>query len=492
MPALLAFYMFFWPTIDRMFISRAKTFPGMTDHLVTDGFWNTFPGPLFAVLTLSVCGFAAVYFLGAKGFCTYGCPYGALFGWVDRFAVGRIVVSDACEGCGHCTVTCTSNVAVHDEVRRFGQVVNPGCMKCMDCVSVCPKGALSFSFGKPSIFARAKLKAKTQRGLLGWSTELCMLGIGILATLAFRGLYDGPPLLMSVGLGGITAFVALQLWRSLRGGNVRIQQLELRSSRGFSATGAIFVVAASLWLALALHSGFVQWERHQGQSWFQRVHIDPNPVAEKSQARAVRQAALHFGRADRWGLVELAEIKLGLAWTHLLQGDEAAALAAMERAETLAPEGALDDTLLAFHTWRGDAIGVREQLERKFDRGRTNSLEEYQLADLLVRAGENQRALEIFEHFVESEPGAFEGRFNLGGLLRRVGRNQEAVEQLRQAAAIAPTDPDVHVELGLALAAVGDNVSAIDALRESIRLAPERPEAQQYLPGLIQQLEGTP
>ena len=41
---------------------------------------------------------------------------------------------------------------------RFGQVVDPGCMKCMDCVSVCPNEALSFKIAKPTVMRKAKGK----------------------------------------------------------------------------------------------------------------------------------------------------------------------------------------------------------------------------------------------------------------------------------------------------------------------------------------------
>ena len=186
---------------------------------MTDAFWKTFPGPLFAVLTFLVCGFAAVYFLGAKGFCTYGCPYGALFAAADRLAPGRILVSDACSQCGHCTATCTSNVLVHDEVRRFGRVVDPGCMKCLDCVSVCPENALRFGFGRPSLFGPKAAKPGPRVYNLSLSEELFVAAVALAATLAFRGLYDGPPLLMAVGLGGITGFIALQLSRLDRAGH---------------------------------------------------------------------------------------------------------------------------------------------------------------------------------------------------------------------------------------------------------------------------------
>ncbi|MGA1046072.1 MAG: 4Fe-4S binding protein, partial [Phycisphaerales bacterium] len=127
------------------------TWPGWSIQLTTEDFWRTFPGVAVAVPFLFICGFACVYFLGAKGYCTYGCPYGGFFAPLDEVAPGRIRVTDACEHCGHCTAVCTSNVRVHEEVRDFGMVVDPGCMKCMDCVSVCPNDALYFGFGAPAV-----------------------------------------------------------------------------------------------------------------------------------------------------------------------------------------------------------------------------------------------------------------------------------------------------------------------------------------------------
>ena len=125
--------------------------PKFTNHLVTTNFWETFPSVAVAIPFLFICGFMTVYFLGQKGFCTYACPYGGFFGLADKLSPGKIRVTDACNQCGHCTATCTSNVLVHAEVKQYGMVVDPGCMKCMDCISVCPNDALYFGFGKPTI-----------------------------------------------------------------------------------------------------------------------------------------------------------------------------------------------------------------------------------------------------------------------------------------------------------------------------------------------------
>jgi len=154
-PLGAALYMFVWPVAYRLFWTpgHGPIIPKFTNHLVTTNFWATFPSVAVAIPFLFICGFVTVYFLGQKGFCTYACPYGGFFGLADKFSPGKIRVTPACNQCGHCTATCTSNVLVHAEVKQYGMVVDPGCMKCMDCVSVCPNDALYFGFGKPALLA---------------------------------------------------------------------------------------------------------------------------------------------------------------------------------------------------------------------------------------------------------------------------------------------------------------------------------------------------
>ena len=88
-----AFYMFLWPTLAR--IGRGTPAPEYAWESTTRYFWDTFPGPWFALLTIAVDGLLLVWWLGAKGFCTYGCPYGALFAVAEPLAPRRIRVTDA-------------------------------------------------------------------------------------------------------------------------------------------------------------------------------------------------------------------------------------------------------------------------------------------------------------------------------------------------------------------------------------------------------------
>lgn len=498
-PLVVGLYMFVWPTVSRLVLERSAAFPGFTNHLVTNSFWKTFPGPVFAVLTFACCGFAAVYFLGSKGFCTYGCPYGGLFGVVDRLSPGRIVVDDSCEQCGHCTVTCTSNVLVHDEVRRYGQVVDPGCMKCLDCVSVCPKDALSYSFATPSLFKRSRHRPRVRRYSLGLSEELTAGAVCLGSTLAFRGLYDGPPLLMSVGLGGITAFLALLLWRLWRRSDLRLQNLRLKAAGRVQPSGWIFAAATTLWLVFTAHSAFVQGHRFAGRYWLNRTEArreevlsgafrdrEYSPAHERATARSLR----HFSLADRWGLAGVVEVKMGLAWSNLLRGRADDAEKAIREAVILAPgRPRLHDHLIDLLIGQGRVTEAIDALQRKLAAVESVAEDHFRLAGLLVVAGRSSEAVEQYAETVAMEPEAFEAHYNFGGLLRRLGRPEEAIEHLETAERLAPSDADTQVELGLALMALDENDAALAHLRRAIELDPDSPESRLHLPSLIRGLE---
>ena len=162
-PFGLAIYMFIWPLFYRIalapWLQPELRWPEITAHLLTEDFWSSFPPLLVAIPYLLICGFATVYVLGAKGFCTYGCPYGGFFKPLDAVSPMRVRVNDNCQQCGKCTAVCTSNVRVHEEVHLYKMVVDSGCMKIMDCIDVCPNDALSIGFGKiPKVKEKALRK----------------------------------------------------------------------------------------------------------------------------------------------------------------------------------------------------------------------------------------------------------------------------------------------------------------------------------------------
>jgi Flp pilus assembly protein TadD/NAD-dependent dihydropyrimidine dehydrogenase PreA subunit len=496
-PLVAGLYMFVWPSFKRWVgIGRVAEFPGWSNQLATDSFWATFPGPVFAALTLATCGFAAVYFLGAKGFCSYGCPYGGFFVELDRFSIGSIVVNDDCEGCGHCTATCTSNVLVHEEVRLFGKVVDPGCMKCMDCVDVCPKNALSFGWARPRWLTKTRGVRRARRYDLPWYEELLLLLVFAVGVLAFRGLYDGPPLLMTLGLAAITAFLALKAVHVVSRPTVRVQNLVLKLGGRLEGLGRVFVGFALLWLVFTAHSAFVQAHRLAGRHQMERTQAARADVLSgnfrnrwypEEHYAAAAASFRHFRAADRWGLIRVPEVDLGLAWGHLLRDEVDPAV---ERIGTVL-EGRPDDVqmrneLAQVLLTRGridEAVAVKQQ---GFALGQGSDVERIAFGTLLAQGGHAAAAIDVFLAAIADGIEGLELRFNLGGLLRREGRVDEAVTQLAAAAALDPQDSDTQVELGLALQSAGRSDEAVGHFERALELSADRPEVVEHLRGLIE------
>ncbi len=275
-PILLAFYMFVWPTLKRLAIDPSPIpNDGFTNHTITTDLWENLASIAVMIPFLGICGFLCVYFLGSKGFCTYGCPYGGLFGPLDKIALGRIVVDkNKCKGTGHCTPACTSNVRVHEEVREYGRVTNPGCMKCMDCVSVCPNDALSWKLSPPPIFSKrdksSRIKPKYDTTI---PEEFCLAVFALAVFFAVRGAYAVVPMLMAVGVSASLTFMAWKAWRMLREPNARIIFAQLKRKGRWTTQGTLYIALTASLLLLTLHTGFINYHRWRGGEMFNKINI---------------------------------------------------------------------------------------------------------------------------------------------------------------------------------------------------------------------------
>ncbi|TAH35574.1 MAG: 4Fe-4S binding protein [Planctomycetota bacterium] len=304
-PALAFGYMFLWPLAYRAV--RGDSLAPQALELSTPGFWASFPGVAVALLTFAVCGFAAVYFLGAKGFCTYACPYGAAFGAVDRLAPGRIRVTDACQGCGRCTAVCSSNVVVHEEVRHYGMVVDPGCMKCLDCVHSCPTNALYFGFGAPALGARGRDASGVRRpSWLPWTEDVGLALLFALAFWSFHGLNGQVPFLLALGWAAVLAFLALVAARLLYAADVKLLRWRLkqhgRLQRAGLAFAGVFVLLEGVWA----HSALVQYHGARREQALRRG--------------AWAEAERHGAFVERWSLLPDPSNGFDLAYAALRSG----------------------------------------------------------------------------------------------------------------------------------------------------------------------------
>ncbi|MBI1825023.1 MAG: tetratricopeptide repeat protein [Planctomycetes bacterium] len=419
-PLALALYMFVWPTAYRLYMREPA--PDPVNHLITKEFWQTFPGPIIAILTFLVCGFAIVYFLGAKGFCTYGCPYGGFFGVLDQFSSGRIRVTDDCEHCGHCTAVCTSNVRVHEEVAKFGMVVDPGCMKCMDCISVCPNDALYFGFGKPGIAAGKTKRASEVRdsgGLREFTLieELVMLTVGLASLLIYRGLYGYIPLLMAMGMAAITGYLAVKSLRFLSDANVRLQNLSLKRGGRMTPAGWSLIAFAALVFAFVLQSGFVQGETWIGHRLVEKAGIEDDvwfagnhwlADQEPQTKAALIEATRHLDRAEQWGFLPSPTALQDLLLISLAANDDAGAEIIVRQIVAITPN------------------------MPKVHRG---------LGGVLRKRGRIDEAAASYQHALQLDPTYADARRDLGAMFAEAGRTNDAIELFREGARATPNDP---------------------------------------------------
>ena len=446
-PLALALYMFVWPAVYRWWLGIER--PALTNHMMTEEFWKTFPGPVVAVLTIIVCGFVVVYFLGSKGFCTYACPYGGFFGLADKVAPGRIRVNDSCERSGHCTAACTSNVRVHEEVALYGMVVDPGCMKCMDCVSVCPNDALHFGLGRPALGAKPKAPRRNVPYDFSLGEEFLMGAVGVGALLTFRGLYNQIPLLLAMAIAVLTAYLSLKLIRTIRTANVRLQRWQLKRGGRWTRAGVGFAMSVLVFLAFAGHSSLVRYHAWRGHALAQALSVGDEvwaadggwwSRATMAERGRVEAATAHLTWVDRWGLMSTPAVLHDLARLHLARERHAEAEAVLRRLTRMTP----DDTHWVL-----------------------------ELAHLLLSVGREAEALTELKRAVTSEPESARARTLQGIALLQLDRVAEGIGALRRAIELDSSAADAYYNLGMARLRQGDTVAAINHLQNATHLNPE-------------------
>ncbi len=508
---LLALYMFVWPTFLReavlpilaaldvarpFWLQDIAQFPGLRPEFIVEDFWRTFPPWYVAIPFLAICGFGAVYFLGNKGFCTYACPYGGFFAPLDKLSVGKIVVSDACNHCGHCTTTCTSNVRVHQEVRDFGMVVDPGCMKCMDCVSVCPNDALSFGFRTPSAFASPRTPA-TQRAKsnrphsdLSRFEEVWVFLLGIALFMAFRQFLNMVPLLMAAGIAIIATFAAWKLTRLVRDPNVTFQNLQLRLRGRWTTAGRVFALLAVTLLIAGAWSGAVRALRWRADMLDRRIHTPfelvyspgytPDPGDQSRAQNALDLYARSLPPRDGgigWG--PTPEVAVRMSWLASVAGDLPAAERHLRLAFDLAPPS--DDLVFGLARMRalqGDPPAKTLALFTEM-LAKNPNLHQVRLASaqLMGSMGYLDDATKVLLPLMEDSrrrPSPQQVA-HASEILMALGKIPEATAGLERTKARDPKAAVTRAALARAYYLSGKPGPALDELRAATELEPENP-----------------
>jgi tetratricopeptide (TPR) repeat protein/ferredoxin len=484
-PLVGALYMFVWPTAYRLFSNseHAPIIPKFTNHLVTTNFWQTFPSVAVAIPFLFVCGFMTVYFLGQKGFCTYACPYGGFFGLADKISPGKIRVTPACNQCGHCTATCTSNVLVHAEVKQYGMVVDPGCMKCMDCVSVCPNDALYFGFGKPTILV-PKLDAIKRSYSLTWPEEVVGALVFLGSFLAVRGVYALVPFLMALGWATVTTFLTLKMWRLLRAKELSFYRFNLKASGRIRKAGWGFALIACAWIALNAHSGWVRYHEFLGNVAFQKIQVpDELALAQANPARWLRpadrenivQGKEHFEAASKLGLFVNSEALPKLAWFEYLSGHPDQSVQVLTQA-AVHQNGESKALSLYYRGAILNRVGRHEEARASLDEALAERddliLARQEKGESLWQLGRREEAIAAWSDAVQRNPRLALANNELAGAERSSGKLEEASAHEKQADQFTPSNPLYHWMLGRRLQDLGMTELAEKHFQQAEQLGP--------------------
>lgn len=483
-PLIVALYMFVYPTVYRYFVApkNEPLIPQFTNHLITTNFWETFPPVAVAIPFLFVCGFMTVYFLGQKGFCTYACPYGGFFRLADRLSPGKIRVTDACNQCGHCTAVCTSNVLVHAEVKQYGMVVDQDCMKCMDCISVCPNDALYFGFGKPAVVVPKTIKKNYS---LTWTEEIAAAFVFLASFLAVWDVYQLVPMLMALGIATVTTFLAVRALKLLRAKDLSFYRFNLKSSGRISKSGWIFLSFAFLWVGLNAHSGWVHYHESAGARAFENIRIpDELALARTNPVRwlgagdfqNINEGKKHLYSAFDGGFLVNKESLSKLAWIEYLSGNTEQAVKLLGLAANR-QQGQGKALSLYYQGAILNRLGRYEQALASLDQSLAERpdliLAQEERGESLWQLGRREDAVSSWKDAVGRNPDLVLANNLLAGAAASQGNSEAAAAYEKQADQTTPADPLFHWVLGLRLQNVGMNELAEKHFGRAIQMNPE-------------------
>ncbi len=497
-PILLGVYMFIWPSLKRAALlpllesvapSAAAWFKPVAHAdnfsiaLTTSDLWERLPGAIIAVPFLLICGCATVYFLGARGLCRFGCPYAGLFKPAAALSPGGVVVDPArCDGCGLCTAACSQNVRVLDETRLYGAVIDPACIRSLDCLAACPQNALSLRSGPPVIVRRIRSTGHaSDTSCIPWKHDALLLAAFALSFFILRGLYSTIPMLMAVGMALCVSGVCWQAIRLIQEPNVAFRRLQFKRAGRLRLPGRVLVGALLVTVLLLSHSAAIRlllWRARilDDQITATRDEATQGLASELDRQRASRAESL-YRAASSWtsggfAMFDSPEINFRCAWLQMVQGHLDQAQETLMRALTVpAQTDAAAAELASVRFSQGDMDGtLRFLFDAHASAARPAPRTSRLLAGMLSSLGDTAGAERVLCSSAERWPEDAASRAALGEFFLATGRTELALPELKTAATLQPKNPATARLFAFALQQQGQLDAALAQLRRASRL----------------------
>ncbi len=134
--------------------------------------------PSFEGAGIMIVLLCMILFLGRlqpRFWCRHICPLGALFALTGTWAPLRRRVKDTCNECNVCVRECPAG-AIHENGLKTDQCE---CIVCLNCVDVCPRNAVSFSFENKNTVLKMPGVQISRRMFIGGALGGVALGLGM-------------------------------------------------------------------------------------------------------------------------------------------------------------------------------------------------------------------------------------------------------------------------------------------------------------------------
>ncbi|MCM1451525.1 MAG: 4Fe-4S binding protein [Clostridium sp.] len=121
--------------------------------------------PLLAVAIITFIAVATMSWRGGRDYCNTICPVGTILGYLSKYSLLKPVINtEKCINCGKCMRNCKAqciNSKAHD-------IDYSRCVACMDCISVCQEGAISYTARRtrPQAVAAPITADRSRRGFI--------------------------------------------------------------------------------------------------------------------------------------------------------------------------------------------------------------------------------------------------------------------------------------------------------------------------------------